>query len=301
MSQTKKSKVYFTKVITPEKLIEMYNKLDIKLTGNIGIKIHSGEKGNKNFLRPQFIKPIADYLDGTIVETNTSCPVDFGERTTEAKHMKLMEEHGWTKTFKKVVILDGESPDEELDIPNGLILKKNYIGGKTKNYDSFLVIAHFKGHGWGGFGGALKQLSIGFGSRVSKTIQHSAGTNADPDKVFDHFCSDKDFKESMADCASSFVNKYKGKLVYINVMKNISVDCDCDGNARPPCMKDIGILSSTDPVAIDKACLDLLYNSEDPGKKEVIERIESKLGPHIIECAEKLGAGSSDYELINVD
>ena len=252
-------------------------------------------------MRPQFIKPIADYLDGTIVETNTSCPVDFGERTTEAKHMKLMEEHGWTKTFKKVVILDGEPPDEELDIPNGLILKKNYIGGKTKNYDSFLVIAHFKGHGWGGFGGALKQLSIGFGSRVSKTIQHSAGTNADPDKVFDHFCSDKDFKESMADCASSFVNKYKGKLAYINVMKNISVDCDCDGNARPPCMKDIGILSSTDPVAIDKACLDLLYNSEDPGKKEVIERIESKLGPHIIECAEKLGAGSSDYELINVD
>ena len=301
MSQTKKPKVYFTKVITPEKLIEMYNKLDIKLTGNIGIKIHSGEKGNKNFLRPQFIKPIADYLDGTIVETNTSCPVDFGERTTEAKHMKLMEEHGWTKTFKKVVILDGEPPDEELDIPNGLILKKNYIGGKTKNYDSFLVIAHFKGHGWGGFGGALKQLSIGFGSRVSKTIQHSAGTNADPDKVFEHFCSDKDFKESMADSASSFVNKYKGKLVYINVMKNISVDCDCDGNARPPCMKDIGILSSTDPVAIDKAYLDLLYNSEDPGKKEVIERIESKLGPHIIECAEKLGAGSSDYELINVD
>ena len=301
MSQTKKSKVYFTKVITPEKLIEMYNKLDIKLTGNIGIKIHSGEKGNKNFLRPQFIKPIADYLDGTIVETNTSCPVDFGERTTEAKHMKLMEEHGWTKTFKKVVILDGEPPDEELDIPNGLILKKNYIGGKTKNYDSFLVIAHFKGHGWGGFGGALKQLSIGFGSRVSKTIQHSAGTNADPDKVFDHFCSDKDFKESMADCASSFVNKYKGKLAYINVMKNISVDCDCDGNAKKPVMQDIGILSSTDPVAIDKACLDLLYNSEDPGKKEVIERIESKLGPHIIECAEKLGAGSSDYELINVD
>ncbi len=301
MSQAKKSKVYFTKTITPEKLIEMYNKLDIKLTGNIGVKIHSGEKGNKNFLRPEFVKPIVDYLDGTIVETNTSCAEDFGERTTEAKHMKLMEEHGWTKTFKKVVILDGEPPDEELDIPNGFILKKNYIGKKTKNYDSFLVIAHFKGHGWGGFGGALKQLSIGFGSRVSKTIQHSAGTNADPNKVFDHFCSDKDFKECMADCASSFVNKYKGKLCYINVMKNISVDCDCDGNAKPPCMKDIGILASTDPVAIDKACLDLIYNSEDTGKKPLIERIEGKLGPHIIECAVKLGVGSSDYELINVD
>ena len=301
MSQTKKSKVYFTKVITPEKLIEMYNKLDIKLTGNIGIKIHSGEKGNKNFLRPQFIKPIADYLDGTIVETNTSCPVDFGARTTEERHMKLMEEHGWTKTFKKVVILDGQLPDDELDIPNGFIMKKNYIGNKTKNYDSFLVIAHFKGHGWGGFGGALKQLAIGFGSRVSKTIQHSAGKNADPDKVFDHFCSDKDFKECMADCASSIVNLYKGKLCYINVMKNISCDCDCDGKARPPCMKDIGILSSTDPVALDQACLDLIYNSNDPGKKELIERIEGKLGPHIIECSVKLGVGNKDYELINVD
>ena len=301
MNQSHKSKVYFTKIITPEKLIEMYNKLDIKLTGNIGVKVHSGEKGNKNFLRPEFLKPIVDYLDGTIVETNTSCPENFGERTTNAKHEKLLEEHGWTKTFKKVVILDGETPDEELDIPNGFILKKNYIGGKTKNYDSFLVIAHFKGHGFGGFGGALKQLSIGFGSRVSKTIQHSAGTNADPSKIFEHFCSDKEFKECMADCASSFVNKYKGKLCYINVMKNISIDCDCDGNAKAPCMKDIGILASTDPVAIDKACLDLVYNSEDPGKNQLIERIEGKLGPHIIECAVKLGVGSSDYELINVD
>ena len=301
MSQPQKSKVFFTKVITPEKMIEMYNKLDIKLTGNIGVKVHSGEKGNQNFLRPEFLKPIVDYLDGTIVETNTSCPVEFGARTTEERHMKLLEEHGWTKTFKKVVILDGEGPDDELDIPNGLILKKNYIGKKTKDYDSFLVIAHFKGHAWGGFGGALKQLSIGFGSRVSKTIQHSAGKNADPDKVFDNFCPDKDFKECMADCASSFVNKYKGKLCYINVMKNISCDCDCDGKARPPCMKNIGILASTDPVAIDQACLDLIYNSEDPGKKELIQRIEEKLGPHIIECAVKLGVGSSQYELINVD
>jgi uncharacterized Fe-S center protein len=258
-------------------MIEMYNKLDIKLTGNIGVKVHSGEKGNQNFIRPEFLKPIVDYLDGTIVETNTSCPVDFGERTTLEKHKKLLEEHGWTKTFKKVEILDGEPPDEELDIPNGFILKKNFIGGKTKNYDSFLVIAHFKGHGWGGFGGALKQLSIGFGSRVSKTIQHSAGTNADPNKVFDHFCSDKDFKECMADCASSFVNKYKGKLCYINVMKNISVDCDCDGRAKPPCMKDIGILSSIDPVALDQACLDLIYGSDQEGKEQLINRIESKI------------------------
>ena len=301
MSQKEKSKVYFTKEITPEKLIELYNKLDIKLTGNIGIKVHSGEKGNKNFLRPEFLKPIVDYLDGTIIETNTSCPVNFGERTTLEKHIKLLEEHGWTKTFKKVIILDGEPPDEELDIPNGLILKKNYIGNKTKNYDSILVVAHFKGHGMGGYGGALKQLSIGFGSRLSKTLQHSAGKNSDPEKLFENFCPDKEFKECMADCASSIVNIFKGKICYINVMKNISVDCDCDGNAKPPCIKDIGILASTDPVAIDKACLDLIYNSEETGKKELIERIEGKLGPHIIECAVKHGIGSIDYELINVD
>ena len=301
MSQTKKSKVYFTKIITPEKMIEMYNKLDIKLTGNIGVKVHSGEKGNKNFLRPEFFKPIVDYLDGTIVETNTSCPIEFGARTTEERHLKLLEEHGWSKVFKKVVILDGEGPDEELDIPNGLILKKNYLGKRTKDYDSFLVVAHFKGHAQGGFGGALKQLSIGFGSRYSKTLQHSAGKNTDPEKFFDNFCSDKIFKECMADCASSFVNKYKGKLCFINVMKNISVDCDCDGNTTAPCMKDIGILASTDPVAIDKACVDIIYNSEDTEKNKVIERIESRLGLHIFECAVKLGIGSTEYEIINVD
>jgi uncharacterized Fe-S center protein len=298
---TEKPKVYFTKVITPEKLIEMYNKLDIKLQGNIAVKVHSGEKGNQNFIRPEFMKPIVDLLDATIVETNTSCPEKFGERTTYEKHKKLLEEHGWTKVFKKVEILDSEQPDEELDIPNGILLKKNYIGNKTKNFDGFLVLSHFKGHGMGGFGGALKQLSIGFGSRFGKTLMHSAGKNGDPEKFFENICTDKEFKEAMADCAYSVVNKFKGKMVFINVMKNISIDCDCDGNAKPPCMKDIGILASTDPVAIDKACLDLIYNSDDPGKKEVIERIVKLLGPHIIECSVQLGTGSSDYELINVD
>ena len=299
MSQ--KSKVYFTKVVSPEKLIELYNKLDIKLKGNIAVKVHSGEKGNQNFIRPEFMKPIVDLLDATIVETNTSCPVNFGERTTYEKHKKLLEEHGWTKVFKKVEILDAEPPDEELDITNGIIFKKNYIGGKTKNYDGFLVLSHFKGHGMGGFGGALKQLSIGFGSRYGKTLMHSAGKNKDPEKFFENICPDKEFKEVMADCAYSVVNKFRGKMVFINVMKNISIDCDCDGNAVPPCMKDIGILSSTDPVAIDKACLDLIYNSEEPGKKQLIERIESKLGPHILECSVQLGTGNTDYELINID
>ena len=298
---TEKPKVYFTKEISSEKLIELYKKLDIKLQGNIAVKVHSGEKGNQNFLRPEFMKPLVDYLDGTIVETNTSGPEYISERNTNEKHKKLLEEHGWTKVFKKVEILDAEQPDEEIDIPNGIMLKKNYIGSKTKNYDGFLVLAHFKGHAMGGYGGALKQLSIGFGSRLGKTLMHSGGKSRDPEEFMKTICPDKDFKECMADCAFSVVNKFRGKMVFINVMKNISIDCDCDGNAKPPCMKDIGMLSSTDPVAIDKACLDLIYNSDDPGKKELIERIEQKLGPHIIECSVQLGTGSADYELINID
>ena len=298
---TEKPKVYFTKEISSEKLIELYKKLDIKLQGNIAVKVHSGEKGNQNFLRPEFMKPLVDYLDGTIVETNTSGPEYISERNTNEKHKKLLEEHGWTKVFKKVEILDAEQPDEEIDIPNGIMLKKNYIGSKTKNYDGFLVLAHFKGHVMGGYGGALKQLSIGFGSRLGKTLMHSGGKSRDPEEFIKTICPDKDFKECMADCAFSVVNKFRGKMVFINVMKNISIDCDCDGNAKPPCMKDIGMLSSTDPVAIDKACLDLIYNSDDPGKKELIERIEKKLGPHIIECSVQLGTGSADYELINID
>jgi uncharacterized Fe-S center protein len=298
---TEKPKVYFTKEISSEKLIELYKKLDIKLEGNIAVKVHSGEKGNQNFLRPEFMKPLVDYLDGTIVETNTSGPEYISERNTNEKHKKLLEEHGWTKVFKKVEILDSEQPDEEIDIPNGIMLKKNYIGSKTKNYDGFLVLAHFKGHVMGGYGGALKQLSIGFGSKLGKTLMHSGGKSRDPEEFMKTICPDKDFKECMADCAFSVVNKFRGKMVFINVMKNISIDCDCDGNAKPPCMKDIGMLSSTDPVAIDKACLDLIYNSDDPGKKELIERIEKKLGPHIIECSVQLGTGSADYELINID
>ena len=300
---TEKPKVYFTKLVSSEKLIELYNKLDIKLQGNIAVKVHSGEKGNKNFIRPEFMKPIVDLLDATIVETNTSGPENWEgeERTTNEKHKKLLEDHGWTKVFKKVEILDSEKPDEELDIPNGILLKKNYIGSKTKNYDGFLVLSHFKGHIFGGFGGALKQLSIGFGSRLGKTLMHSGGKNSDPEKFFENRCPDKEFKEAMADCAYSVVNKFRGKMVFINVMKNISIDCDCVGNAKPPCMKDIGILSSTDPVAIDKACLDLIYKSDDPGKNELIERIEKKLGPHIIECSVQLGTGNADYELINID
>ena len=297
-----KSKVYFTKVISPDKLIEMFEKLDIKLEGNIGIKVHSGEKGNKNFIKPEFFKPIVDYLDGTIVETNTSGGDNpLFARTKTERHLKLLEEHGWTKVFKKVEILDSEPPDEEIDIQNPLQIKKNYIGKNTKKYDSFLVLTHFKGHALGGYGGALKQLSIGFASAIGKTNLHSAGKNLDPNKLLETFCEDKIFKECMADAASTIVNRYRGKMAFINNMVNISVDCDCDGNAKPPCMKDIGILSSTDPVALDQACLDLIYKSELEGREQLINRIESKFGLHIIDCAVKHGIGNKEYELIYVD
>ena len=291
-----KPKVYFTKEITPEKLVEMYKILNKPLKGKVGIKVHSGEKGNQNYLRPEFFKPIVEYLNGTIIECNTAYP---GARNYTDKHKALMDEHEWTKYFK-VDILDAEGPDITLEIPKGIAIKKNYIGKNTKNYDSALVVAHFTGHAFGGYGGALKQLSIGFGSSRGKTYQHTAGVTDDQNKFFQNICGDKVFKETMADAANSVVNFFKGNMAFINVMKNISIDCDCDGNAKKPCMKDIGILSSTDPVALDKACIDLIYNSDDPGKKPLIERIEQKLGTHIIECSVQLGTGKSDYELITV-
>jgi uncharacterized Fe-S center protein len=291
-----KPKVYFTKEITPEKLVEMYKILNKPLKGKVGIKVHSGEKGNQNYLKPEFFKPIVEHLHGTIIECNTAYP---GARNYTDKHKALMDEHEWTKYFK-VDILDAEGPDITLEIPKGIAIKKNYIGKNTKNYDSALVIAHFKGHAFGGYGGALKQLSIGFGSSRGKTYQHTAGVTDDQNKFFQNICGDKVFKETMADAANSIVNFFKGNMAFINVMKNISIDCDCDGNAKKPCMKDIGILSSTDPVALDKACIDLIYNSDDPGKKQLIERIEQKLGTHIIECSVQLGTGKSDYELITV-
>ena len=291
-----KSKVYFTKTINPQKLIEMYEVLKKRLPGKVAVKVHSGEKGNQNFIKPLFLKQIVDYVHGTVVECNTAYE---GARNSTEKHNSLIQDHEWTKYFN-VDILDAVGPDITLEIPNGILIKRNYIGKNTKNYDSCLVISHFKGHQMGGFGGALKQLSIGLGSTAGKAYQHSAGRTDDQTKCWNPPCSDKEFKEAMADAAYSVVKFFKGKMAFINIMANISIDCDCDGNASPPIMKDIGILSSTDPVALDKACLDLIYNSKDKGKEKLIERIESKLGPHIIECSEKLGTGSSNYELIYV-
>ena len=291
-----KAKVYFTKTISSEKVVEMFKILNKPLKGNIAVKVHSGEKGNQNFLHPEFLRPMVDYVQGTIVECN---PAYGGARNTTEKHKELMKEHEWTKYFK-VDILDAEGPDITLKIPNGNLIKENYVGKNIAKYDSCLLISHFKGHVMGGYGGALKQLSIGFGSSRGKAYQHSGGKTDDQGKCWDMQASAKDFKVAMADAASSVVEYFKGNMAFINLMVNISPDCDCDGSARPPVMKDIGILSSTDPVALDRACLDLIYNSNDEGKSILIDRIESLFGQHVVECAEQLGVGTSKYELINI-
>lgn len=288
----KQAKVYFTRTITPEKVVEMYEILNKKLSGKIAVKVHSGEAGNQNYLHPEFMKPMIEHVSGTVVECNTAYE---GQRNTTEKHKKLMQEHGWNHYFN-VDIMDAEGPDLELDIPNGKVIHKNYLGKNIENYDSMLVLSHFKGHPMGGYGGALKQLSIGCASSYGKAYIHGAGV---PEEIWtaDH----NKFLASMADAASSVVNYLSGNIVYINIMCNMSVDCDCCAKAENPCMKDIGILSSLDPVALDQACIDLVYNSSDSGRDHLVERIESRNGLHTIECAADLGIGTREYELINVE
>ena len=287
-----KSKVYFSRTITPEKVVELFQLTGKTLDGNTAIKIHSGEVGNQNFLKPDFWKPVIDHVGGTGVECNTAYE---GSRDTTVKHMKTLREHGWSKYFN-VELMDAEGPDLELAIPNGKKIKKNFVGKTLTSYDSLLVLSHFKGHPMGGYGGAIKQLSIGLASSLGKAYIHGVGdTN-------NFWGSDHDsFLESMADAASSIIDYFQGNIVYINVMKNMSVDCDCCAVAEDPCMADIGILASLDPIAIDQACLDLVYASDDPGRDHLIERIESKNGVHTIEAAADLGFGSRDYELITIE
>ena len=292
-----KAKVYFTKEITPENLIRIYEALGKKLEGKVAVKMHSGEKGNQNYLRPEFVKDLVQHVDGTVVECNTAYE---GARNSTEKHRELIKEHEWEKYFP-FDLLDAEGPDMELDIPNGTVLKKNYVGKNLKNYQSMLVLSHFKGHAMGGYGGALKQLSIGCASSRGKTLIHTAGYTDDQTKLFQNLPEQDRFLEAMADAASSVVDYLKGNIVYINVMKNISVDCDCDGNAKAPCMQDIGILASLDPIAIDQACLDFVYGSNDPGKEKLIQRIESLHGVHTIEAANELGFGTREYELISIN
>lgn len=286
-----KSKVLFTRTISPEMVLTMYEKLGKELSGHIAIKLHSGEEGNQNFLTPEFWAPIIRHLDGTVVECNTAYE---GSRNTTEKHLKTIEKHGWSRYFD-VDLLDAEGPDLVLSIPGGKVIQKNYVGKDIANYNGMLVLSHFKGHPMGGYGGALKQLSIGCASSYGKAYIHGAGVPEDM------WTANHDlFLESMADAASSVHDYFKDNIVYINVMKNMSVDCNCCAVAEDPCMKDIGILISTDPIAIDQACLDLVYASTDPGKEHLIERIESRNGVHTIEAAEALGYGSRDYELIEI-
>ncbi len=286
------SKVYFTKTISPEKVLEMYRLLGIELKGKVAVKLHSGEKGNQNFLGPDFWRPMIEHVQGTVVECNTAYE---GSRDVTSRHLDTMKAHGWSDAFP-VDIMDGEGPDLQLLVPGGKVIQKNYVGRGLTKYDSLLVLSHFKGHPMGGFGGAIKQLSIGIASSYGKKHIHGAGDA----KL--SFGGDHDgFLEAMADAASSIVRRFDGQAAYINVMKNLSVDCDCCAVAEDPCMADIGMLASLDPLAIDQACLDLVYAAtEDPGQAHMLERIESRNGVHTLEAAAALGFGSREYELIEV-
>ena len=290
-----KSTVYFIKDITPENVVKIYEKLGKELTGKVAVKVHSGEKGNQNYLHPEFMRPIVEHVHGTIVECNTAYE---GARNTTEKHQQLIKDHGWTDYFP-VDIMDAEA-DTTLEIPNGKIIKENYVGRHLINYDSMLVISHFKGHPMGGYGGALKQLSIGVASSAGKAWIHTAGQTKDQKELWSHVAEQDQFLEAMADAASSVVAHFNGNMAFINIMCNMSVDCDCCAVAEDPCMKDIGILASLDPIAIDRACIDLVKNSDDPGRDHLLERITSRHGEHTIEAAATLGFGSTDYELIEL-
>ena len=295
-----KAKVYFTKEITPEKVVALYHALGVQLPGKVAVKVHSGEKGNQNFLHADFWKPMVDTVHGTIVECNTAYgDAMVGVRDNTESHRKLLEEHDWTKYFP-VDLMDAEGPDVVWSIPNGKVLKENHVGKDILNYDSMLVLAHFKGHPMGGYGGALKQLSIGCASRAGKALIHSGGKTGDRFDTWKQHASNVEFPEAMADAAMSVVEHFKDKIAFINVMKNLSVDCDCCAVAEDPCMRDIGILASLDPVAIDQACIDLVVASDDPGKEHFMERVNSHNGIHTIEAAADLGYGTREYELIEL-
>ena len=286
-----KAKVCFSREITPEKVVALYRAVGRELPGKVAVKLHSGEQGNQNFLGPDFWRPMIEAVHGTVVECNTAYE---GERNTTEKHRRTMIRHGWSTNFD-VDILDTEGPDLELAVPNGRSIQKNFVGKDIANYDSMLVLSHFKGHPMGGFGGALKQLSIGCASSYGKAYIHGAG---EPEKIW---TADPDsFLDAMADAASSVAEYFKDKTVFINVMKNMSVDCDCCAVAEDPCMADIGILASLDPIAVDQACLDLVYASDDPGRDHLVERIESLNGVRTVESAAALGFGTREYELVEL-
>ena len=291
------AKVWFTKEITPESVVRLYEALGITLPGRVAVKVHSGEEGNQNFLKPDFWKPMVEAVGGTVVECNTAYP---GARNETKKHKQLLRRYGWNRYYE-VDLMDGEGPDDELEIPDGKQIKKDIVGKNMKNYDSMLVLAHFKGHPMGGFGGALKQLSIGCASTAGKAYIHSAGRTTDQTECWNPPAPQLDFLESMADAAAAVTRFFEGRIAFISVMKNMSVDCDCCAVAEDPCLKDIGVLASTDPIAIDQAALDLVWAAkDDPGQAHFIERVETRKGVHTVEAAAELGFGSREYELIEI-
>ena len=292
-----KAKVYLCRNITPENVVRLYKMLGVDLPGKVAVKVHSGEEGNQNYLRPEFMKPMVEYVNGTIVECNTAYG---GERNTSEKHLKTIERHGWSKIFD-VDLMDEDGPDISIPVEGGKHLKEDFLGKNIRNYNSMLVISHFKGHPMGGFGGALKQLSIGCASSEGKAWIHSAGTNKDQYTLWDNLPPQNDFLESMAEAASAVVKYFNGNMAFINVMCNMSVDCDCCAVAEDPCLKDIGILASLDPIAIDQVCIDLVEASNDPGKEHFMERVNSRNGIHTIERAAELGFGTREYELIEIE
>ena len=291
-----KSKVYFTKEITPESLIKMYEPLAKELKGKVAVKISTAEPGGHNFLNPNLIKDLINKLDGTIVECNTAYA---GRRNTTQEHWKAIKEHGFLD-IAKVDIMDEEG-DMAIPVENGVHLKEDFVGDHLKNYDSMLILSHFKGHAMGGFGGALKNIAIGVGSSRGKAWIHTAGKTKNPEELWDNLPEQDHFLESMADACEGVIN-YMGKdnMLYISVANNLSVDCDCDSNPHAPEMADLGIFASTDPVAIDQACYDAVINAEDPGKSALIERMNSRHGIHTVEAANQLGLGSREYEIVNI-
>lgn len=288
--------VYFTREISPESVIRMYRALALSLPGKVAVKVHSGEKGNRNFLRPEFLRPMVEAVSGTVVECNTAYE---GARNSTEKHRKLIADHGWTNLFT-VDLMDAEGPDLILPISSGRVLKRNYVGKNMANYDSMLILSHFKGHPVAGYGGALKQLSIGFASIRGKALIHSGGVSGDQVECWKHMASPEVFGDAMAEAAGTVVDYFKGRIAFVNMMCNLSVDCDCCAVAENPCMKDVGILSSTDPVALDQACLDLIRRSDDPGRNHFLERVTSRQGTRVIDTAAERGVGTRRYELIRL-
>ena len=293
-----KAKVFFTKEITPESLIKIYEALGVTLDGNIGVKVSTGEKGSKGYLKSDLIGPLVKKINGTIIECNTAYP---GKRNNKEDHLKVAEEHGFT-SYAYVDIMDGDG-EFKIPVKEGKHLKYDIVGENFKNYDSILNLAHGKGHAMGGFGANLKNQSIGIASRNGKAYIHSCGQSEDPDKCWSCKYEQKDFIESMAEAAkavSDYLTDNHKKIVYITVANALSVDCDCDANQKDPVMKDIGIFASLDPVANDQAFLDAIWNSEDPGKEEMIKRVERQVGKHITEYAESIGLGTTNYDLITI-